>query len=527
MNVAGKETRANTLAVAAVALVGSVAALQLWLRYLANWRQLWTDLIHDRALHLDFGLGGVSDLLHLRWYELARDINLYRTWPPLHDGIMVGVAMALSGLEPRAAVLPDLACYVGTAVIAFLLVRELSEEGTLGGLLAATLTLASPAMRAFATDVMIEGAGAFFTLVAFYAAVRVCRDESRRSWRRFALALCALFFVKYNYWLLTVVSLSPLLLRALPVGSERFKALFWWHLVPAAVWLAIPGKFGRFVWYLSPGSNGGEFPTEDRFGGLSYYGAAIANDYHVGTASALLVAALVLVALLAWGVGRLRAGAGFLVLFVVVAAVATVPHPNRKSRFLHASIPVVWALAGAGAASLVQGSRGRIRRVAVAAGTLTVLIHVPSLFAEPHAPEGGLRLDHPTALELTDAYLPLLASAERPAILSDMPMMFLARWTYMDRYPDRDKPTVLIRNYDAAQVSDANAAIFQRWLESDACDVLVFVHVPRESPWFQVVPATDGLTQLRALVNQQQLLHVRERRVLENRGGTEISVWTR
>lgn len=514
------------MALAAVALVGLGSALQLWLRYLANWRQLWTDLIHDRALHLDFALSGVSDLVHLRGYELARDINQYRTWPPLHDGVLVGISMLVSGLDPRAAVIPDLVCFVATAVLAFLLVGELSDEGITGGLVAGTLVLVSPAMRAFATDVMIEGAGACFTLLTLYAAVRLSRDDSSRAWRHLSLALSALFFVKYNYWLLVLISLSPVLVRAWPVRSERFTALCWWHLVPVAVWLAIPGKFGRFMWYLSPGSNGGEFPAESRLAGVTYYGAALARDYHVNAASAVLVAVLLALAVLAWSKGRLRAGTGHLLLFVLVATVATVPHPNRKSRFLHASVPVVWVLAGAGAGALVD-HQGRRRRVGLAACGLTMIVHLPALLAEPHAPEGGIRLAHPTALELTDAYLPALATAQQPAILSDMPMMFLARWTYMNGYPDRDKPTVSIRGFDAAQASQANAAVFQQWLATGSCDVLVFVHVPRESPWYQVVPGTAGLTQLRALLDEQHVLHLQERRVLDHRGGTEISVWTR
>lgn len=523
---ATQPARHSRLPLSVVIAASLATALQLWLRYLPHWRQLWTDLIHDRTLHLDFGLSGASDLLHLRWYELARDLNAYRTWPPLHDCVMVGLTMLLTGLNPKAAVLPDLLCFAGTAIAAFLLTRALTDEGTLGGLVAAGLVLISPAMRAFATDVMIESAGACFTLVALCAAVRALQDDSPRAWRLLALALLALFLTKYNYWLLVVIALAPLLLRAWPLRSLRFRALLWWHIVPAALWLAIPGKFGRFVWYLSPGSNGGEFPTTNRLGGVSYYAAAFAHDYHATAVAAVVVAALVAVALWAWSVGRLRAGAGLLVLFVLVATVTTVPHPNRKSRFLHASVPVVWVLAGIGISAVVRmaGSRSRW---ALAVCTFALGAQAPALFAPPHAPEGGLQLAAPSTLELTDAYLPLLAGAQRPAMLSDMPMMFLARWTYMDRYPARDKPTVIVRDYDAAVASPANDAIFLRWLDSGGVDTLVFVHVPRNSPWFQDVPATAGLARLGALLETQTALHLRERRVLADRGDTEISVWAR
>lgn len=516
-------TRADRRALWAVVALAAATALRLWLAYLPHWRQLWTDLIHDRTLHLDFGLSGASDLVHLRWIELARDVNAYRTWPPLHDGVMVGLTMLLSGMNPKAAVIPDLLCFVGTAVMAFVLVRALIDEGTPGAVVAATLVLVSPAMRAFATDVMIESAGACFTLVALHAAVLAARDDSPRAWTHLARALLALFLIKYNYWLLVMVSLAPLLIRAWPVRSPRFRALLWWHIVPSAVWLAIPGKFGRFVWYLSPGSNGGEFPTTNRLAGFSYYGAALVQDYHVGLVSALCVATLAVVAVLAWTSGRLRAGAGLLLLFLLVSTLATVPHPNRKSRFLHASIPAVWVLAGVGASTLLQ----RHRRAGLAACGLFVALHAPGLLAAPHAPEGGLVLDRPSALTITDAYLPALASAKRPAVLSNMPMMFLARWTYMDRYPGRDKPTVIIRNYDAALSSEANAAVFTEWIEAGASDVLVFVHVPPTSPWFQRVPGTDGLVALRALVEQQRAMRLQARWTIPESGGTEVSVWVR
>lgn len=524
--------RARALCAAIVVIAAVAVSAGLFARYLPEWRQLWTDVIHDRNAHLDFGLGGASDLLHLRAYELARDVNWFRTWPPLHDGVMVGLAMMLSGLDPRFGVLPSLACFAATALIAFRLAGRLVYHGaSAAGLVAALFVLVSPAGRAFATDVMIEGPGAFFTLAALYAAVIVRQRGNAEDWRWLALALSGVFFTKYNYWLLVVAALPPIVLRA---DRVAIRALARWHLLPAAVWLAIPGKLERFFWVLWPGSNAGEFPASDRLAGFGYYARAAAVDYHVAPWSAAAAGALLLVAAGAWWRGRLRAGAGILFLFVAVAIVATAPHPNRKSRFLHSWIPAVWVLAGAGVSAFsrvdANGGSGRRARVpldpAVAAAALTIAAHVPGLWRAPHAPEGGLRFTTPSALEIAEAYLPYLQDSRRPAILSNMPVTFFARWTYLDRYGRGQRPETVVPGVDSTRISTGNAQAVRRWLDAGTADTIVYIDIPRGSPWYQVVPGEEGLEQLGPLLATAGLTPVFDR-TLPERGGTRVTVLVR
>lgn len=582
--------RLAPLAVYAAALA---IALWLWTCYANNWRQLWTDVVHDRNAHLEYGLGCASDLIHFRIDELVRDIDRSRTWPPLYEGVMVASALLLGGMNPQLAVLPSALCFAGAALLAFLLARQIcGRGGTVAGAVAAMLILVSPAMRAYAMDVMVEAPGAMFTLLALYAAVLVRQNDTPAAWRHLALALSALFFIKYNYWLLVVFALAPLwwqliaslkpwqscgslpaiisrqvreplnwLLAGLAIAAVWVKlsgspmplamtALWWgvlarvalwhrrggrvyllqqpplralaqWHALPVAAWLAWPGKLASFVWVLWPGTNVGEFPAEDRWEGFAYYVQAVTQDYHVGVWSAVTVGILVAIALTAWLARQLKPGAVYVLCLLAIAALLTAPHPNRKSRFVHSWLPAAWVLAGVGAAALTRADK----RLAISAGALFVALHVPALTAMPHAPEGGLQPQRPTALELTDAYLPYLTSARQPAVLCNVPMKFLARWTFLDRFGRGTRVLTEVPGFDPRTPSAANAAAFRQWLEATNCDVIVLVELPATSPWYVPVPNHAGLEQLIGLMNSQADFVLFYRHEMLDRGGAAVSVW--
>jgi len=563
----------DRLAVGVIA-AAALAALALGQRYWPVHAELWTDVVHDRNAHLDLGLGLASDLVHGRIREVVRDIDRARTWPPLHDGALVAGSVAVAGLDVRAAVLPSLIGYAAAVVLAFLTARRLA--GSAAGVVAAALTLASPALRAFATDVMLESPGACLTLAALYASVRVRQDNRPADWRWLAAALSGLFFLKYNYWLLVVLALvgdaaarngcrwlaavpalrglngawvvrqcgHPLnwfglaLLAAcawvrLTGGGEvrlfgqtvvirsnlnlatfaywvllaRLWPWYWrvarpWvvrvarrsaivngHVLPVAVWLAWPQKLACCLWVLNPADNVGEFPAAGAWSGLCFYLNALAADYHSGAwalGGVLILAALGIVA----GVrGRLQAGWTAVVVLLLLATVLTVRHPNRKSRFLHSWWPAAWVLAGAGVAVLPRSRPGW--RWAVAAGVAAT--QAPGLFMPPHAPEGGIQPDRPPAFAITDAYLPHLADAVRPAILSNVPLKFLARWTYLDRYGRGVRPVTEVAGLDPSRVSAENDEAVSRWLATTPCDVVVWIDIPAGSPWYVPVPGCAGL----------------------------------
>src|SRR5438093_1071721 len=102
------------------ALAVGVAGLLLS-RYLPVHRQLWCDPSHDRHAHLYSGLCLATDLRGGQLVRFFSDLDKFRTWPPLHDGLLVGGALLLGGGDERWAVLPSLLGWVGAAVFAFLL----------------------------------------------------------------------------------------------------------------------------------------------------------------------------------------------------------------------------------------------------------------------------------------------------------------------------------------------------------------------------------------------------------------------
>jgi hypothetical protein len=574
------------VAPAVVAIVALAAALGLWFDYSPAWRQLWTDVVHDRNAHLEAGLSLASDVTHARFGEIVRDIDRARTWPPLHDLVLVGL---VAGLGPKYAVLPGLLSYVALAVLAFLLTRRLA--GPVGGAVAACLCLASPAVRAFATDVMLEGPGAAATLGALYAAVRARDDDTPGAWTGFAIALSAAFFIKYNYWLLLVIPLTPIMLPgalrrldrgeagwaqfvrgwwrqpfvivtlalfALAAGlrgtsvsptlaltaawwSLCLQTLVWlrspagqlvltdprlgpmvkWHVTPLAVWLAWPGKLSSLLWFLWPGSNSGEFPATDRLGGFVYYAQAIATDYHSSVIIACVVAGL---ALLALAVPNKRVGILWVAAFLVVAILLTAPHPNRKSRFVHSWLPAAWVLAGCGVGVLAQS---RWKPWGVGLASLIVATQLPALTARASAPDAGPRRDRPTALELTEVYLPQLADARQVAVLSNVPLKFLARWTYQDRYGRPGRMLTEVPGFDATKVTDSNSSAMSSWLATTPIDTIVLVELPATSPWYVPVPGCSGLEQLGPILQSASGWILTYREELSDRGGSTVSVWKR
>jgi hypothetical protein len=117
--------------------------------------------------------------------------------------------LLVGGLDYRSAVLPSLAGWVGLVTLGFLVARRAAPRGgTLAGLAAALFILASPAYRAFATDVMLESLGACFSLLVLYCYLVAAQSKPAAVWTGRCLggALTVLFLHKYNYWVLLVLT---------------------------------------------------------------------------------------------------------------------------------------------------------------------------------------------------------------------------------------------------------------------------------------------------------------------------------
>jgi hypothetical protein len=200
----------TTLAIPLLVLgVSILLAASLYAHFLRVHRFLWDDPIHDRNSHYLYSLRLAREAHDGDLVAVLRDLNQAHIWPPLHGVLAAGVLL-IGGADYRLAVLPSLAAWVATIVLAFLVGRRAAASNrTFTGLIAAVFVAASPAHRAFATDIMLESVGACLTLAALYfylAAVQAPTHPSRAG-RRLALTLTALFFEKYNYWALIVFAL--------------------------------------------------------------------------------------------------------------------------------------------------------------------------------------------------------------------------------------------------------------------------------------------------------------------------------
>ena len=178
-----------------------------------------------------------TDLRLGRVIDFITELDSARMWPPLHGVLAAGVLLA-AGPDYRWAVLPSLAGWVTAVFFACLSARRAVRRGRdLAGLVAAAFVLASPAHRAYATDVMLESLGAGLSMAALYCYLATVQGRGASPWpaRWLGLVLTLLFLHKYNYWTLVVAALTGATLAALPRD--------WW----AAVWNAVRGFPWRSV----------------------------------------------------------------------------------------------------------------------------------------------------------------------------------------------------------------------------------------------------------------------------------------
>jgi hypothetical protein len=317
------------------------------------------------------------------------------------------------------------------------------------------------------------------------------------------------------------------------VWSERLSSgqrqLAFWHGLPIALWLLLPKRLGYWLWYIA--ANKGDRPQDDPLGGISFYASHLVADYHLGLWSAVLAAALFLVAALAWR--RLRPGGRAVLFLALLATVLTVPHPNRKSRFLHSWIAAGWVGAGAGLALLAQHLtatrllRARPLLTAAAVGGLGVA-HAPGLLQAGCSPERGhhdyLNVAASTC-DLTDYYLPKLSRSRHTVVFSTLEMKYLIRWSFLERYRQRDRIGVDLKGLGSSAAEDQRC--FEQWLASTSCDTVVFVDVPPGSYFYELTCRDEAFAmRLRDWLANQTVFVPTERRTFM-RYGSAVTLYAR
>jgi hypothetical protein len=197
----------------APALIGAAGAAAWAMRLVA---QQTIDVVRarhllprwDLAAHLGHGWLDYHLLATGQVHRLAWDLWNQGYWPPGLSLFQVPFYLALGG-ELTSGLWSAAAAFVLTAATgAFIVLRLEGGHGLLSACLFVSLLISSPFLLAYASVTMTEMLGALAQLAALacYLAWRQRPDAARA--RAFAVALTALFFVKYNYFVLLAIPLA-------------------------------------------------------------------------------------------------------------------------------------------------------------------------------------------------------------------------------------------------------------------------------------------------------------------------------
>src|SRR5262245_46580192 len=184
-----------------------LSAALLYVRFRHDAPALWYSVVHDRNGHCSRSEHVAFALRQGSLPNLIKEVHAATVWPPLHP-LLTGLVLAVGGIDYRVAVLSSLAAWAATCWFAFALARRLVPRlQDLAGGVALLLTLASPAHRAYGTDIMLESLGAALTLATLYFYVTARQEGLVWRGRCCALLFLALYLTKYNYWMLLAAGL--------------------------------------------------------------------------------------------------------------------------------------------------------------------------------------------------------------------------------------------------------------------------------------------------------------------------------
>jgi hypothetical protein len=207
-------TRPKVWILLGAVIVGGLAAagaVDRWAAYAADPHALWVRPEHDRNGHFEFGLNLALALRDLDVRSFLEGLSRSAVWPPVH-GLVLAAVLLVGGIDLRFAIVPSLIGWTATVVLVWLIATRLFADlrtSLSAGAIAVSFAAMSPAFRLVTADVMLEGLGAALCCLCVYLYLRARAEPDRRlNWRLLALALTALFFEKYNYWLLTAVPLA-------------------------------------------------------------------------------------------------------------------------------------------------------------------------------------------------------------------------------------------------------------------------------------------------------------------------------
>lgn len=305
------------------------------------------------------------------------------------------------------------------------------------------------------------------------------------------------------------------------------RQLIYWHCWPVILWFLWPQKLGNCLAYLTRDHGAGEDIPAGFLGGLPYYWGCLGNHYHSINWFPWLIVGLIAVALLSFP--KLKNGSGFLFVFFLFASVMTLHHPTLRSRFLHSWLGIIWILAGIGISRILVHPiiRSRIFARAIALGgamALVVVLGTYSFSGIGHSPEGGPRPGSATISRLMRIDAPYIHPDQTTVVLSNLPIKFLANWTYLQgggqpRHLLTDLPGLIFASIDPEQQ-------FEHWMASQQPATIVYVHIPRQSVFCESFAWTE-YGSVRYWLSKLSDYQIQYHHRFGEYGDASVTVWTK
>jgi hypothetical protein len=295
-----------------------------------------------------------------------------------------------------------------------------------------------------------------------------------------------------------------------------------WHGAVVAVWFLLPKRLSYFVWFLSPNNSDQQRESVPFMHGLPYYLQGLQDDYLPLSWGLYLFVGMLVLGLLAWR--KLKPGASVLMLFLMISIYLAGQHPMLKNRFMHSWIAAAWIIGAVGLVYAVQQITGLVSRDwrPWASGlTCAILIglHSPAFLEPGHAQEGGLKPELPSPLRITDTYLPALADARNPTILSNVSTRFLWTWTFIEHHHHQNFAAE-IKNFKSFE---DNPAHVKNWLDTTHSDALVLIDIRPYSTYDWKTDEYVDLTTFKQVLAGQTTWVFAQR--WEMQEGVTITLW--
>jgi 4-amino-4-deoxy-L-arabinose transferase-like glycosyltransferase len=261
--------------------------------------------------------------------------------------------------------------------------------------------------------------------------------------------------------------------------DPRARAMVWWHLVPVALFLALPRHITTFLWYVSP-MNG---PRSDRtmLDGIDFYLRTLPVDYHPTTVLAWVALGGVLLGLAF--VARFRPGSAAVFVLALLGAFLVCKHPNQQERFACTWMPVAWIAASLGLMGLASVVAQRWRQVALIPTLLgsaaVVALLMPHVLDGRRSPVAGPRLASRSQAELAAVLVAESRDEKRVLVLGSTPVRFLAEWAFLQAEGSTQRLEPRWFGFHGPAIDNARG--FAQWLEQPTCERILTVEVPGET----------------------------------------------